>query len=142
VGKRGERGLLPKPPWLDPEKVREAEREALRVVREALQGVRRDELASAVLELYREIPRESWLVRGVARVLLGTVARKGEGDVARLRGSRARRLARLLHRGAGGEQVQVQLLRFELGLAQGPPHLHARRGRDAGAPRWWLACRA
>jgi hypothetical protein len=79
VGKRGERGLLPKPPWLDPEKVREAEREALRVVREALQGVRRDELASAVLELYREIPRESWLVRGVARVLLGTVARKGEG---------------------------------------------------------------
>ena len=70
---------LPKPPWLDPERVREAGREARRIVREALEGLRSDELSAAILDLYREIPRESWLARGVARVLLGTVVRKGEG---------------------------------------------------------------
>ena len=69
--------LAPKLPWLDPERVREARREALRAVREALQGLRRDELASAIAELYGEIPREGWLARGVARVLLGTVVRRG-----------------------------------------------------------------
>lgn len=78
-GWRRRRGISPKPPWLDPEKVREAEREARRAVREALRGERGDELASAVLELYREIPRENWVARAVARVLLGTVVRKGEG---------------------------------------------------------------
>jgi len=70
---------LPKPLWLDAERVREAEREARCVVRRALEGSRSDEFSIAILDLYREIPRESWLVRGVARVLLGTVVRKGEG---------------------------------------------------------------
>lgn len=74
----GSEARLPKPPWLDAERVREAEREARCFVRSALEGSRSDELSTAILDLYREIPREGWLVRGVARVFLGTVARKGE----------------------------------------------------------------
>ncbi len=78
-GWRRRRGLSPKPPWLDPEKVREARREARCVVREALRGERGDELAAAIKSLHADVPREEWLARAVARVLLGTVARKGEG---------------------------------------------------------------
>jgi hypothetical protein len=78
-GWRRRRGLSPKPPWLDPEKVREARREARRVVREALREERGDELAAAIKSLYADVPREEWVARAVARALLGTVARKGEG---------------------------------------------------------------
>jgi len=68
----------PKPPWFDAKRVHKAEREARYIVRSALEGSRSDEFSTAILDLYREIPRESWLVRGVTRVLLGTVVRKGE----------------------------------------------------------------
>jgi hypothetical protein len=60
-------------------KVREARREARRVVREALREERGDELAAAIKSLYADVPREEWVARAVARFLLGTVARKGEG---------------------------------------------------------------
>ena len=76
---RGRGAGAPKPPWLDAELVRDAEREARYIVRSVLEGSRGGELSTAILDLYREIPREGWLARGVARVLLGTVVRKGEG---------------------------------------------------------------
>jgi len=72
------RGGAPKPSWLDAERVREAMREARALVREALEG-EGGELAAAILDLHREIPRREWIARAVARVLLGTVVRKGEG---------------------------------------------------------------
>jgi hypothetical protein len=60
-------------------KVREFRREARRVVRETLREERGDELAAAIKSLYADVPREEWVARAVARFLLGTVARKGEG---------------------------------------------------------------
>ena len=48
-------------------------------MREALRGERGDGLAAAIKSLYADVPREEWVARAVARVLLGTVARKGEG---------------------------------------------------------------
>jgi len=63
----------------------------LSIAREALEG-EGGELAAAILDLHREIPRREWIARAVARVLLGTVARKGEGTwLVYARGRRARR---------------------------------------------------
>jgi len=55
--------------------LREAFREARRIVEEsiALASPRRDSLGRAVRELYSVFPRREWLVRALARYLLGTV---------------------------------------------------------------------
>lgn len=66
------------PPWLDPERVRRAKRAARRIVRESLRGERRDSLAEAVKSIYMDVPRESWVARAVARLLLRTVERVSE----------------------------------------------------------------
>ena len=70
-------GLALKPPWLEPERVRETRRRARAIVREALEG-EGGELAAAILDLHSEVPRRDWIARAVTRVLLGTVERKGE----------------------------------------------------------------
>jgi hypothetical protein len=77
--KEGRRkGLVEQPPWLDPERVARANRAARRIVRESLRGERRDSLAEAVKSIYMDVPRESWVARAVARLLLKTVERVSE----------------------------------------------------------------
>jgi hypothetical protein len=65
-------------PWLDPERVRRAKRAARRIVKQALKGERRDSLAEAIKSIYMDVPRESWVARAVARLLLRTVERVSE----------------------------------------------------------------
>ena len=62
-------------PWLDPERVARARRAARRIVKQALRGERRDSLGEAIRSLYADVPRESWVARAVARILLKTVER-------------------------------------------------------------------
>jgi hypothetical protein len=78
VQERKERRLFEPPPWLDEERVRRARKAARRIVRESLSGERRGSLAEAIRSLYEVVPREEWLARAVARLLLGTVERVSE----------------------------------------------------------------
>ena len=67
--------MVKRPKWLDEGEVRRARREAWKIVKESLRGERTDSLAAAIIELYRDVPRRSWIVRAVTRLLLGTVDR-------------------------------------------------------------------
>jgi hypothetical protein len=76
LARAGERKrLFEPPPWLDEERVRRARKAARRIVREALEGRRRGSLAEAIRSLHDAVPREEWIARAVARLLLGTVER-------------------------------------------------------------------
>lgn len=56
---------------------RGARRRAAQLVRGALRG-EGGPLAAAILDLYKDVPRRSWLVRAVTRFILGTVERRSK----------------------------------------------------------------